>query len=103
MNPARRDDPVVHLEAVEKLLHLLLLTLRRQQDDEVEDAQDERERHQLQERTRAIGHHAHGKHGSSEHHHESRGWRDKLSRNATLKLSNRLNIIASLIRRIVSR
>src|SRR3954453_3364102 len=36
--PARRDDPVVHLEAVEKLLHLLLLTLRRQQDDEVEDA-----------------------------------------------------------------
>src|SRR3954470_12683243 len=36
MNPARRDDPVVHLEAIEKLLHLLLLTLCRQQDDEVE-------------------------------------------------------------------
>ena len=42
VDAAGRDDPIADLQAVEKLLHLLLLPLHRQQDDEVEDGQDER-------------------------------------------------------------
>ena len=44
VDAAGRDDAVVDLQALEKLLHLLLLALPRQQDDEVEDRQDERRR-----------------------------------------------------------
>src|SRR2546423_5116433 len=103
VDAAGRDHLVVHFQVVEKLLHLLLLPLRRQQDDEVEDPQDQRERNELKQRARAITHHAHGEHGISRRHHESWGWRDKLWWSATLKLSNRPNAIASLIRLIVSR
>ena len=48
VDAAGRDDPIADLQAVEKLLHLLLLALHRQQDDEIEDRQDERERDELQ-------------------------------------------------------
>src|SRR5262249_48830907 len=98
VDAAGRDDFVVDLQIVQKLLDLLLLASRRHQDDEVEDAQNEDERHDLQQRVRAIAH-RHGEHGAhNRKHHESCGWRDKLWWNASLKLSNRPNAIASLIR-----
>src|SRR5262245_20378855 len=47
VDAAGRHDPVVLLQRVEKLLHLLLLTLGGQQDDEIEDPEDEHERDDL--------------------------------------------------------
>ena len=61
VNAARGDDPVVDLQVVEELLHLLLFALRGQQNDEVEDPQDEGERNNLEQRVRAINQ-AHGEH-----------------------------------------
>src|SRR5262245_9385466 len=47
VDAARRDHPVVHLEVLQELVHLLLLPLGRQQDDEIEDPQNEDERDNL--------------------------------------------------------
>ena len=55
VDAAGRDDAIVDLQALEELLHLLLLALHRQQDDEVEDRQDERERDELHPRAAAVG------------------------------------------------
>src|SRR4029077_1760335 len=71
VDPARRNDFVVDFQIVEKLLHLLLLALAGEQDDEIENSEDEDERHRLQQRVAALGVQAHGEHGSrGEHHHE---------------------------------
>src|SRR5439155_16571833 len=103
VDAAGRDDLVVHLQALEKLLHLLLLALHREKDDEVEDAQHQHERYQLEPGASAIRRGAKCEHGNDRDHHGSWGWRDKLWWSPNLKLSNRPNAIASLIRRRVSR
>src|SRR5207248_7143690 len=43
----RRDDLVVHLQMIEELLHLLLLPLGRQQNDEIENPKNQNERYDL--------------------------------------------------------
>ena len=50
VDAAGGDDPVADLQRGEERLHLLLPLLHRQQDDEVEDAEDQRERNELQPR-----------------------------------------------------
>src|SRR5262249_48177307 len=103
VDAARRDDPIVDFQVVEKLLHLLLLALRRQQDDEVEDPQNQDERNNLDQGTRPVRR-GHGEHGAHiKHQHGSCGWRDKLWWNFSLNSSNRPNSTLSLIRRRVSR
>src|SRR5471030_300276 len=78
-DPARGDDLVVDLQVVEKFLHLLLLALAGEQDDEIEDCQNQDEGDDLQQRASALEGHAHGEHGIGvEDHHQSWGWRDKL-------------------------
>src|SRR5262249_32430137 len=99
VNPAGRNHAVADLERFEKLLHLLLLPAHRQQDDEIEDAQDNDERNELQPGAAAFGRRAQGEERTTEHDHDwdARWW------NSSLKLSNRPNTIASLILRRVSR
>src|ERR1700736_1089294 len=104
VNAAGGDDAIAHLEGVEKLLHLLLLPLHRQENDEIEDREHENERDELEPRAPAVGSRAHGKQTTSgEELHDSYDWRDKLWWKSSLKLSNRPNTIASLIRLRVSR
>src|SRR5205823_480436 len=50
VNPAGRDHAIANLQTIEKFLHLLLLALHRQQDDEIKDCENEGEGHQLQPR-----------------------------------------------------
>ena len=50
VDAAGGHDPVAHLQRAEKLLHLLLPLLHRQQNDEIEDREDERERNELDTR-----------------------------------------------------
>src|SRR5262245_49113327 len=69
VDAARRDDTIVDLQVVEELLHLLLLALHRQQDDEVKDRQDDGKRYELQPRIPAVGSSAHGEHAANFHHH----------------------------------
>ena len=71
VDAARRDDAIVDLQALEKLLHLLLLALRREQDDEIENPQDQEERDDLDQGIRPIGHQAHGKQRHGHYHHRS--------------------------------
>src|SRR4029077_12111339 len=104
VDTAGRDHLVAHLQAFEKLLHLLLLAAHRQQNDEVEDAEHERKRHELQPRAAAIGGRCHREEAvAGERAHESCGSLESFWRNATLKLSKRPNVKLSLIRRSVSR
>src|SRR5206468_6127297 len=63
VDPTGGDHAVVDLQAVEESLYLLLFPLHRQQDDEIEDAEDENERYELQPGTSAIGRCTQRKHG----------------------------------------
>src|SRR5262245_32278270 len=65
------DHPVAYLQSVQELLHLLLLPLHGQQDDEIEDTQNEDERHQLEPRTASVGRSGHGQQQSN-HSHDAR-------------------------------
>ena len=104
VDAAGRDDAVVDLQIIEELLHLLLLALHRQKEHEIEDRHDEGVRNELQPQAAAFERGTHGvDRTESESCHESDTWRGRLMRSASLKLSNRPNAIASLIRRIVSR
>jgi hypothetical protein len=47
VNAAVGDDTIADFERLEKILQLLLPPLRRQQDDEIEDCEDERNRDEL--------------------------------------------------------
>src|SRR5687768_908623 len=55
VNPARRDDLVADLEGLLELLHLFLPALHRKQDQEVKNAQDQRERQELQQSAGTLG------------------------------------------------
>ena len=48
--PAGRDDLVTDLQAADELVHLLLFPPHGQEDDEVEDAEDEGKRNELDPR-----------------------------------------------------
>ena len=61
VDAAGRHHAVADLERVEKRRHLLLLFLHRQQDHEIEDAEDQGERDERHPRTLAVGR-RHGKH-----------------------------------------
>ena len=52
--PARGDDLVADLECVEEFLDLLLPVLHRQQDHEIEDREDQRERNELDQRAHLL-------------------------------------------------
>src|SRR3954465_14001148 len=62
-NPASGDDLVVDLQVVEKLLYLLLLPLVRDDDDEIENGEDHRQRNDHLEKAAAFW--AHAKHAST--------------------------------------
>ena len=48
------NHAIVDFQAAQELLHLLLLALHRQKDDEVKDCDDEHERNELYEKTAAA-------------------------------------------------
>jgi hypothetical protein len=54
VDSAGRDHTVVHFQAVEEFLHFLLFPLHREQDDEIEDAEDENEWYELEPGTATI-------------------------------------------------
>jgi hypothetical protein len=65
------DHPVADLQAVEELLHLLLLALGGQQNDEIEDRDDEGERDELNPpRAAALRRRAEGDHPTERVHHD---------------------------------
>ena len=69
VDTAGRDHAVADFQRSEKLLNLLLLSPHRQQDDEVEDAQDEHERHELEPGAPPVKRGAEGQQWTVEHVH----------------------------------
>ena len=55
VDAAGRDDPITDLQRRLELLHLLLAALHRHQDEEIEDAQDDRKRRELQQQSVSAG------------------------------------------------
>src|SRR5437867_693973 len=108
VNAAGRDDAVADLQTAEKLLDFGLLPFHRQQDHEIKNGENERERNEGEPGTAAIGRRRQREQRFEvpervDHHSESAGWREKLWWNASLKLSNRPISTLSLILRMVSR